>query len=80
MPVAEAGATAQEAYRLMLRQHIAPALRELGFRRVPSATVFRYATAVSQALRSAAAEDENVWVRWAARYALRLAGQETSSG
>ena len=45
MPVAEAGATAQEAYRLMLRQHIAPALRELGFRRVPSATVFRYATA-----------------------------------
>ena len=25
------GATAQDAYRLMLRHHIAPALRELGF-------------------------------------------------
>jgi hypothetical protein len=44
MPVGEAGATAQEAYRLMLREHIAPALRELEFRWVPSATAFRYAT------------------------------------
>jgi len=38
-------ATAQDAYRLMLREHITPALRELGFRRVPPATAFRYATA-----------------------------------
>lgn len=38
MPAGEAGATAQEAYRLMLREHIAPALRELGFRRVPKRT------------------------------------------
>lgn len=30
---------------------------------------------VSQALRAAAAEDEDVRVRWAARYALRLADQ-----
>jgi hypothetical protein len=31
-----AGVTAQQAYRLMLREHIAPALRALGFRRGPS--------------------------------------------
>jgi hypothetical protein len=30
------GAAAQDAYRLMLRHHIAPELRELGFRRVAS--------------------------------------------
>jgi hypothetical protein len=35
MSEGEADATAQDAYRLMLREHIAPALRELGFRRVP---------------------------------------------
>jgi len=40
MPVGEAGATAQEAYRLMLREHITPALRELGFRRVRPAPAF----------------------------------------
>lgn len=39
------GATAQDAYRVMLREHIAPALRELGFRRGPSAGAFRYETA-----------------------------------
>jgi len=49
MPVDEVGATAQDAYRLMLREHIAPALRELGFRRVPSATAFRCATATHAA-------------------------------
>jgi hypothetical protein len=32
------GAAAQDAYRLMLRHHIAPELRELGFRRVASGT------------------------------------------
>lgn len=36
--------TAQDAYRLMLRQHIAPALRELGLRRGPSPNTFRYET------------------------------------
>jgi hypothetical protein len=38
------GATAQDAYRQMLREHIAPALRELGFRRGPSLGAFRYET------------------------------------
>jgi hypothetical protein len=38
------GATAQDAYRQMLREHIAPALRELGFRRGPSRGAFRYET------------------------------------
>src|SRR5215470_1591273 len=38
-------ATAQDAYRLMLRRFIAPALRELGFRRGPSLGAFRYETA-----------------------------------
>ena len=33
----------------------------------------------SQALRAAAAEDEDVEVRWIARYALRLAQGETSA-
>ena len=36
--------TAQDAYRLMLRQYIAPGLRELGFRRGPSPSAFRYET------------------------------------
>ena len=31
-----------------------------------------------QALRAAAAEDENVDIRWIARYALRLTGQATA--
>jgi hypothetical protein len=38
-----------EAYRLMLREHIEPALRELGFRRVPTTTAFRCATATHAA-------------------------------
>jgi len=38
------GATAQDAYRLLLRAYIAPALRELGFRRGPSPGAFRYET------------------------------------
>jgi len=38
-------ATAQEAYRRMLREYVAPALRELGFRRGPSPGAFRYETA-----------------------------------
>jgi hypothetical protein len=41
-------ATAQEAYRLMLHEFIAPALRELGFRR-PSPNTFRCATATHAA-------------------------------
>jgi hypothetical protein len=41
----DTGATAQDAYRLMLRQYIAPALRGLGFRRGPSLGAFRYETA-----------------------------------
>ncbi len=49
MPVGEAGVTAQDAYRLMLREHIAPALRELGFRRGPSAGAFRCETAAHAA-------------------------------
>jgi hypothetical protein len=39
-----AGATAQQAYRLMLREYIAPALRALGFQRGPSPGTFRYET------------------------------------
>ena len=38
------GTTAQDAYRLILRVYIAPALRELGFRRGPSTGAFRYET------------------------------------
>lgn len=34
-------ATAQDAYRQMLREHIAPELQELGFRRGPSPGAFR---------------------------------------
>lgn len=45
----DTGATAQDAYRLMLRQYIAPALRELGFRRGPSLGAFRYETATQAA-------------------------------
>ena len=33
----------------MLREHIAPALRELGFRWAPAATAFRLATAAHAA-------------------------------
>jgi HEAT repeats len=40
-----AAATAQEAYRQMLREYIAPALQELGFRRGPSPGAFRHETA-----------------------------------
>ncbi len=42
-------ATAQDAYRLMLREYVAPALRELGFRRGPSSGAFRYETATHAA-------------------------------
>lgn len=42
-------ATAQDGYRLMLREFIAPALRELGFRRGPSPGAFRYETATHAA-------------------------------
>jgi hypothetical protein len=45
----KAGTTAQDAYRLMLREHIAPALRELGFRRGPSLGAFRHETATHAA-------------------------------
>jgi len=45
----ETGATAQDAYRLMLREHIAPALRGLGFRRGPSTGAFRLETATHAA-------------------------------
>ena len=38
-------ATAQDAYRQMLREYIAPPLRKLGFRRGPSLGAFRYETA-----------------------------------
>jgi HEAT repeats len=43
------GATAQDVYRLMLREHITPALRELGFRRGPSLGAFRHETATHAA-------------------------------
>jgi hypothetical protein len=49
MAASKADATAQDAYRLMLREHIAPALRELGFRRGPSSGAFRYETATHAA-------------------------------
>lgn len=38
------GEKAQDAYRRMLREHMAPALRELGFKRGPSLGAFRYET------------------------------------
>jgi hypothetical protein len=41
----DAVATAQEAYRRMLREYIAPPLRELGFGRGPSLGAFRHETA-----------------------------------
>ena len=40
-----AAATAQDAYRRMLREYIAPALRTLRFKRGPSPGAFRYETA-----------------------------------
>ena len=49
MPVGEAAATAQDAYRLMPREHVAPALRMLGFRRGPSPGAFRCETATHAA-------------------------------
>jgi hypothetical protein len=49
-------ATAQDAYRRMLRACIAPPLR-----------------------KAAAIKDEDVQVRWVARYAFRLAERETST-
>jgi hypothetical protein len=45
----DTGATAQDAYRLMLRKYIAPALRELGFGRGPSPGAFRCETAAHAA-------------------------------
>jgi hypothetical protein len=45
-----AAATAQDAYRRMLREYIAPTLRELGFRRRPSPGAFRYETATHAAV------------------------------
>jgi hypothetical protein len=41
--------TAQDAYRRMLREHIAPVLRDLGFKRGPSLGAFRYETATHAA-------------------------------
>ena len=41
----DAAATAQDAYRRMLREYIAPALRTLRFKRGPSPGAFRYETA-----------------------------------
>jgi hypothetical protein len=61
-------ATAQEAYRLMLREHIAPALRELGFRRGPSPGAFRYETGTHVAearfikSRSSTRREADFWV------------------
>jgi len=45
----DTGATAQDGYRLMLRGYVAPALRELGFRRGPSPGAFRCETATHAA-------------------------------
>ena len=61
-------ATAQDAYRLMLREYIAPALRELGFRRGPSLGAFRCETATHAAevrfrkSRGSTPQDVNFWV------------------
>ena len=41
--------TAQDVYRRMLREHIAPELRELGFKRGPSLGAFRYESATHAA-------------------------------
>jgi len=46
---ADTGATAQDAYRLMLRGYVAPGLRELGFRRGASSGAFRCETAAHAA-------------------------------
>jgi len=63
----EPTATAQDAYRLMLRAYIAPALRELGFRRGPSPGAFRYETATHAAevrfrkSRGSTRQEVNFW-------------------
>lgn len=63
-----AGGTAQDAYRLMLREYAAPALRELGFRRGPSLGAFRYETATHaaevrfQKSRYSTREEVDFWV------------------
>jgi len=43
------GTTAQDGYRRILREHVAPALRELGFRGAPSRGNFRYETSTHAA-------------------------------
>jgi HEAT repeats len=45
----DVGATAQDAYQRMLGEHVAPALRELGFRGAPSRGNFRLETATHAA-------------------------------
>ncbi|MBO0785360.1 MAG: DUF4304 domain-containing protein, partial [Actinobacteria bacterium] len=63
-----AGGTAQDAYRLMLREYAAPALRELGFRRGPSAAAFGLETATHaaevrfQKSRYSTREEVDFWV------------------
>lgn len=63
-----AGGTAQDAYRLMLREYAAPALRELGFRRGPSAGAFGLETRTHaaevrfQKSRYSTGEEVDFWV------------------
>jgi HEAT repeats len=60
--------TAQDAYRQMLREHVAPALRALGFKRGPSLGAFRYETATHAAevrfrkSRSSTRQEVDFWV------------------
>jgi hypothetical protein len=64
----DTGETAQDAYRRMLREHVAPALRELGFRRGSSAGAFRYETGTHaaeirfQKSRYSTREEVDFWV------------------
>ena len=64
----DAGTTAQDAYQQILREHVAPALRELGFRAAPSRGNFRYETATHasevrfQKSRYSSRQRVNFWV------------------
>jgi hypothetical protein len=64
----DAGTTAQHAYQQILREYVAPALRELGFRGAPSRGNFRYETTTHaaevrfQKSRSSSKQRVNFWV------------------
>jgi hypothetical protein len=60
--------TAQDAYKQMLREYVAPALRELGFRGAPSRGNFRYETTTHaaevrfQKSRGSTTQEVDFWI------------------